>query len=333
MIIVLGAAFVTAALLAVFAHVVDSTRQIVVVAGALARIPLAASVPGAVLLTIGLGPVGAAIGVVTIACAAWSQLPLYRGRFRNPRAGGVPFTVLHANILLGKADSEAILALVDRHEPDVLTVVELTQDAHERLLGGGLSERLPHSFVSPASGGNGTGIYSRHPIVDEERHDGYITELLSTRVRVPGGVSPLVFAVHPVPPWPRHPEAWVRELAAIRQMLAKIPVDDGPVVVAGDFNATFDHKRYRDLLQDGYRDAAIEVGAGHLATYHADLELPIFGPLLRATLPPPRSLLRATLPPLIAIDHIIVRGAAVTEVGALDLPGSDHRGIRATLML
>lgn len=135
--------------------------------------------------------------------------------------------------------------------------------------------------------------------------------MLSARVAVPGGISPLVFAVHPVPPWPRHPQAWVRELAAIRQMLAKIPDDDGPVVVAGDFNATFDHKRYRDLLSGPYRDAAMEVGAGHLASYHADWRLP----------------------PVIAIDHILVRDAAVTEVGLVDLPGSDHRGIRASLML
>jgi len=28
-----------------------------------------------------------------------------------------------------------------------------------------------------------------------------------------------------------------------------------------------------------------------------------------------------------------VRGAAVTEVGTVDLPGSDHRGLRAALLL
>ncbi len=311
MIIVLGAAFVTAALLAVVAHLVDSRSQVVLVAGSLARIPMFGSVPGAVLLTFGLGWTGAAIGGAAILAAAWTQAPLWIRRFRRRPASGTPFTVLHANILLGQADTEAIIALLDKYEPDVLTVVELTPQAHQRLLDAGLLDRLPESFVSPAAGGDGTGIYSRHPLSDHERHDGYVTELLSARVHVPGGTSPVVFAVHPVPPWPRHPEVWVREIAAIGQMLAKIPVDDGPVVVAGDFNATYDHKRYRDLCTEGFRDAAMEVGAGHLATYHAEWKLP----------------------PLIAIDHVLVRDASVTEVGLVDLPGSDHRGIRASLVL
>lgn len=318
MIIVLGAVFVTVALLGVLAHVVDSTNQPVLVAGALARVPMAASVPGAILLTVGIGWVGAVTGTLVILGTAWTQFPLWKHRFRATPTVGTPFTVLHANILLGTADPEAIARLVDLHEPDVLMVVELTPGAHERLDDVGVLERLPHSFVSSASGGNGTGIYSRHPIEDRERHDGYVTELLSARVHVPGGPSPLVFAVHPVPPWPRHPEAWVRELASIGQMLAKIPAEDGPVVVAGDFNATYDHKRYRDLLTGGYTDAAIEVGAGHLATYHADMQLP---------------LLPATLPPLIAIDHVLVRDASVTGVAVVDLPGSDHRGIRASLLI
>jgi endonuclease/exonuclease/phosphatase (EEP) superfamily protein YafD len=311
MIIVLGCFFVTVALFGIFAHVVDSERQAILVAGALARPLLAMSLPGAVLLAMGLGWPGAVVGLVVVTAASGTQLRLRRRRFGTKPTGGAPFTVLHANILLGKADPHAIVSLVDEHEPDVLTVVELTPAGHRGLLDAGLAERLPYSHVSTASGGNGTGIYSRHPLADEQRHDGYITELLSSRIAVPGGPKPLVFAVHPVPPWPRHPEAWVRELAAIRQMLAKIPDDEGPVIVAGDFNATFDHKRYRDLLTGRYRDAAIEVGAGHLATYHSDLRIPA----------------------IIGIDHVVVRDAAVTEVGVVDLPGSDHRGIRASLLL
>ncbi|MFT7024375.1 MAG: endonuclease/exonuclease/phosphatase (EEP) superfamily protein YafD [Rhodococcus sp. (in: high G+C Gram-positive bacteria)] len=317
MYIVIGAVFVTAAILAIAVHLVDSTRQSVLVAGALARTPMWASVPGTVLLTIGVGWVGALLGLAVMAAAAWTQWPLVARRLRakesvrDTNTLGTPFTVLHANILLGGADADAIVALLERHRPDVLTVVELTPSAHERLLAAGLAEHLPYSFVSPAGGGEGSGIYSRHPLDDVMRHDGYAAEQLSARVEVPGGPTPLVFALHPVPPWPRSPQGWVRELASIRQMLAKIPAEDGPVIVGGDFNATFDHKLYRNLLTGSYRDAAIEVGAGHLATYHADMRIP----------------------PLIAIDHILVRGAAVTEVGTVDLPGSDHRGLRAALLL
>lgn len=314
MFIVLGAVFVTASLVGVVAHAVDSTRQSVIVAGALARTIMWASVPGTVLLTVGAGWAGASAGLTTIAAAAWTQRPLVAARFgriRSTPRTGMPFTVLNANLLLGRADAEAVVALLERHRPDVLTVVELTPDAHDRLVAAGLGRYLPHSFVSAVDGGEGSGIYSRHPLLDVMRHDGFVTELLSARVNVPHGPAPLVFAVHPVPPWPRKPDVWIRELAALGRMMAEIPLDDGPVVVAGDFNATYDHKRYRNLLTGGYRDAALEVGAGHLATYHADIYIP----------------------PLIAIDHILVRDAAVTDVGVVDLPGSDHRGIYAALVL
>lgn len=311
MIIVLGAVFVALALLGIAAHLVDSTVQFMLVAAALARLLMLAAVPGAVLLGVGAGWWGVVLGSLVVVVAAWTQFPLVRSRFRKRSVQGTPFGVVSANILLGKADEGAVVAAVDAHAPDVLTVVELTPSAHEGLVAAGILERLPYTFVSAASGGNGTGIYSRYPIGDETRHDGYITELLSARVQVPDGPWPLVFAVHPVPPWPRHPSAWVRELAALRQLMDKIPLDDGPVVVSGDFNATFDHKRYRDLLSDRYRDAAMEVGAGHLATYSAD----------------------AWYPPLIAIDHILVSDAAVIDVGVVELPGSDHRGIRADLLL
>ncbi len=311
MIIALGAALLTAALLGLVAHLLDSEHQFMLVAAALARVLMGAAFPGTVLLAVGAGWFGIALGSLVIAAVVWTQFPLFRSRFRRRAGGGTRFGVLHANIMLGKADPGAIVAAVDRYESDVVTVVELTPSAHQGLVAAGIEERLPYTFISASSGGNGTAIYSRHPITDETRHHGYITELLSARVQLPGGPCPLVFAVHPVPPWPRDPSAWVRELAALRQLMDKIPLDDGPVVVSGDFNATFDHKRYRDMLSDRYRDAAIEVGAGHLATYSAD----------------------TWYPPLIAIDHIVVSDAAVMDVGVVDLPGSDHRGIRADLRL
>nr|WP_296776939.1 hypothetical protein [Rhodococcus sp. (in: high G+C Gram-positive bacteria)] len=138
MIIVLGICFVTVSMLGIAAHVVDSTNQGMLVAGALARPLLFCSVPGAVLLAVGFGWFGAVVGAIAVIGAAWTQSPLWKKRFGSKPTGEVPFTVLHANILLGKADADAVVALVDRHEPDVLTVVELTPSAHRGLLAAGL---------------------------------------------------------------------------------------------------------------------------------------------------------------------------------------------------
>ncbi|MCJ0979364.1 endonuclease/exonuclease/phosphatase family protein [Rhodococcus sp. ARC_M12] len=296
-----------AAVLGIMAHLVNARGQGMLVAASLAHVLMLAAVPGTALAAVAFGWWGLAAGAAVLAGAAATQLPLQRRRFAQ-RSDESNLTVLHANIWLGQADLDALVALVEQHRPDVLTLVELTPEAEARLRPR-LSESLPHAYVSAAPGGEGAGIYSRFPLVDEQRHDGFVTELLSARVEMPG--RPLVFAVHPVPPWPREPSEWVRELGLLRQLLAKIPVDDGPVVVAGDFNATQDHRRYRDLQDGRFVDAAVATGAGMLRTYPA----------------------HTWYPPVIAIDHVLVAGLAVRSVEAVTIAGSDHRGILARLQL
>lgn len=296
-----------AAVLGIMAHLADARGQGMLVAASLAHVLMLAAVPGTALAAVAFGWWGLAAGLAVLAGAAATQLPLQRRRFAQ-RSDESNLTVLHANIWLGQADLDALVALIEQHRPDVLTLVELTPEAEARLRPR-LSESLPHAYVSAAPGGEGAGIYSRFPLVDEQRHDGFVTELLSARVEMPG--RPLVFAVHPVPPWPREPSEWVRELGLLRQLLAKIPVDDGPVVVAGDFNATQDHRRYRDLQDGRFVDAAVATGAGMLRTYPA----------------------HTWYPPVIAIDHVLVAGPAVRSVEAVTIVGSDHRGILARLQL
>ena len=271
----------------VVAHLFDGRRQPMAVAAALAHVLMLAAVPGTVLAGVAFGGWGLAAGSAVSAAAVATQFRLrYRRVARRPSESDL--TVLHANIWLGQADPDALIALIEHHRPDVLTLVELTPEA-DASLRPRLSELLPHAHVSAGPGGNGTGIYSRFPLADEQRHDGFVTELLSARVQMPG--RPLVFAVHPVPPWPREPSEWVRELGLLRQLLAKIPADDGPVVVADDV------------------DAAVATGAGMLRTYPA----------------------HTWHPPVIAIDHVLVADMGVRSVEAVTVPGSDHRGILARL--
>ncbi|QII02381.1 endonuclease/exonuclease/phosphatase family protein [Rhodococcoides fascians A21d2] len=293
------------AVVGIAAHLLDSRGQGMLVAAALAHVLMLAAVPGTVVAGFAFGWWGVAAGAAITASAAATQMPLLLRRSTTNSDASI-LTVLHANIWLGQADLDAVVALVDEHRPDVLTLVELTPEADAQLRLR-LAGSLPHTYVSAAAGGDGTGIYSRFPLVDQQRHDGFVTELLSARVEMPG--RPLVFAVHPVPPWPREPSEWVRELGLLRQLLAKIPADDGPVVVAGDFNATQDHRRYRDLQDGRFVDAAVATGAGMLRTYPA----------------------HTWHPPVIAIDHVLVADMAVRSVEAVTIPGSDHRGILARL--
>ncbi|MET9485449.1 endonuclease/exonuclease/phosphatase family protein [Nocardia sp. NPDC006630] len=307
------------------ARTVNSRRQPVIVAAALAPWLMAAALPAAVLAAVAQQWVAVAASAVLLGAAVVTQWPLYRARYRavrrprhrvrqsaEPRlrpAGGRPLRVMQANILIGGADSLALAATVDRLHIDVLTVCELTPPGLERMMASRLPQLLPYHYCSTGEYGDGTGIWSRYPLSDTRRHDAFVTELLSARVELPDDPAPLVFAVHPVPPWPRKPAEWLRELELLRQLLAKIPDGAGPVIVAGDFNATMDHRPYRVLLDGSYRDAAVAVGAGILPTYAAD----------------------RWYPAVIAIDHILVRDALAHEVHTVELPGSDHRGIWAAL--
>jgi endonuclease/exonuclease/phosphatase (EEP) superfamily protein YafD len=83
-------------------------------------------------------------------------------------------------------------------------------------------------------------------------------------------------------------------------------------ILAGDFNATLDHRALRGVLSGGYADSADRAGTG-----------------LRATWP---ALPRRALP--ITIDHVLVdRRVRVERVRVERIPGSDHRAVIAELRL
>ena len=60
---------------------------------------------------------------------------------------------------------------------------------------------------------------------------------------------------------------WQSDLARLAEVMAN---PASPTIVAGDFNATRDHRQFRELLDNGYTDAGSDAGAGILPTYPAD---------------------------------------------------------------
>ena len=155
----------------------------------------------------------------------------------------------------------------------------------------------------PERGAGGLGVLARRPV---DRLGG-----ADVRIAVPGAPPVRITSVHPRPPVHRTATpAWRRALAALPDSDSRGDVQ----ILAGDFNATFDHPEFRALLDRGYIDAADAVGHGLKPTWPA----------------PPRQ--RRALP--LTIDHILVdRRVRVERVTIVQIERSDHRAVIAELRL
>jgi endonuclease/exonuclease/phosphatase (EEP) superfamily protein YafD len=256
----------------------------------------------------GRGPV--AVSALAGAALTSAVLPRAVPR-RPPRAHGPVLRVLTANLLHGSAEPGALLSLARDSAADVLFVQELTREAAARLHRCGIGGLFPHRVTAPAV--RDTGIYARHPL-----HAGPAAPASCTaRLDLPSGASLQLVCVHappPKPPWRRASGAvsWRKELARLPSP-GDLPLAGLPVVMAGDFNATFDHAQFRRLLRRGYTDAAAQAGHGLVPTWGPE--------------PGGR-------PPLLTIDHVLTDPrCAVRTTSAHRLAGSDHRALFAEIRL
>jgi endonuclease/exonuclease/phosphatase family metal-dependent hydrolase len=251
------------------------------------------------------GPAATAV----LASAALGLMVRSRGvPRRQPEAGGPSLRVLTINLLVGRADAEAVVALVRQAEPDALFLQELTDGAQTRLKQAGLEDLLPHTQIEHRDGGpRGSGIYSRFPLSEGPSLIATFAAQPTALLELPGGGEVELICVHP-----RAPALRLGGSAAWRAELAMLPPPGKrPRVVAGDFNATIDHAAFRDVLRLGYSDAAVATGKALIRTW---------GPQHKS--------------PWLTIDHVLVdRGCAVLACSVHDVPGSDHRAGYAEIRL
>jgi endonuclease/exonuclease/phosphatase (EEP) superfamily protein YafD len=221
--------------------------------------------------------------------------------------GGPELRVLTVNVLGGGADPARVVALVRAHGVDVLSVQELQPEVVAGLDVAGLGDLLPYR----AAEGVDAGLFARLPLDDVGRR--YLPggfEQAHATVRVPGAAPVVVEAVHNCSPYSfSQLKCWFADLAA---QPAATP-DGSPRILAGDFNATLDHRPLRDLLATGYVDAADRAGVGLTGTW---------GPYDGDRIPP------------VVIDHVLVdRRIAVRAASVHPVAGSDHRAVLAVVSL
>jgi endonuclease/exonuclease/phosphatase family metal-dependent hydrolase len=253
-----------------------------------------------------------ATGAATLLTASVLGGPL-RDRLRpvaDVATDGRPLRLVSLNILQGRADAAAVVALAA--DADVLALSEVTPEAVTALLAAGVADVLPNAHVVPAGEGQpdgaGGALWTRLEVQSRTVTPGRFGQP-TARLALPGSPEVEVIAVHTDPP-----ARSGQQVARWEEDLQLLPDPADPVlrVLAGDFNATPDHAAYRRLLRRGWVDAA-----------------QVTGQALRPTWSPIRSPV-----PRLTLDHVLVDPRiGVGSLEVVHVPGTDHRALVADLRL
>jgi endonuclease/exonuclease/phosphatase family metal-dependent hydrolase len=248
-----------------------------------------------------------AFAVPAALLVTWQLPPLRRpSRRAQGRAGSAAATVrlrlFTLNVKHGKADPAAVVRILQQNDVDVFAVQELTPPMASRLRAVGLTQLLPFSHLDPGPRSRGTGLWARWPLTPLPQVPETTRAAPRAYVNPPDGFPVVLSAVHPVSPIAGRAEMWRSDLEMIRRALA---TDGEPHVVAGDFNASRDHKLFREILAAGFLDCA-----------DASRRRPWPG----FTWPSSR--------PVMRLDHVLVsRPATVRMARTVRVPYTDHLGV------
>lgn len=241
--------------------------------------------------------------VLLVAAAALAVVVVPRTTAdEQPAARGAELRVVTANLLHGSADPIALLETIHAENADVVTLQETSAINITELRRLGLLATHPYLQRTAAEGMFANYTISRTPL--KMLPGGEAGAAGWPGMRVSGfGVS--LYNFHSRSPLtPSRESEW-------SDAIASLPGSQGHLrVIAGDFNATLDHRAFRALLARGYRDAGDVTGNGLVATWTG-------GAIAR-----------------LAIDHVLVPpGVRVARYRVYDLPRSDHKAVAATLVL
>jgi endonuclease/exonuclease/phosphatase (EEP) superfamily protein YafD len=226
--------------------------------------------------------------------------------------GRVELRTMSLNAKLGQADAADIVRLVRENGITLLALQEYTQALEDRLAAAGLPALLPNRISDPAARAAGNAVYSVHGLVAAgEVPDSHFPMPLVRLTAEANGLRAVVELanVHARAPVGVGLPKWRSDLAALGRLASR----PGHVVLAGDFNASYDHAEFREVLQGGGRKL-VDVGMAQ-------------GSRLVPTWPMEDMFL-----PGITIDHLVaspsVRSADYT---VHRVSGTDHAAIMATL--
>lgn len=246
--------------------------------------------------------VAAASAVVLL----WLWVPSFTGDLAEANGDGLG--IASFNMRFGLADPQETVQWMLTSDAQIVSLQEVTPDAWYGLMQAGVQAKWPYSVNLSEPYAGGTVLLSRYPVLDSLEVSGTTFNNVIARVKTPGGVVTVV-ALHPAAPAPLQQDRFNADWALLMPAINDLA---GPVVLAGDFNATPNQKQLRALSGRGFTSAATESGAGFAFTWPT-ISKPGF--------------------PIVRLDHILYSDASwePSAFTVTDIPGSDHRAIATKL--
>jgi len=250
----------------------------------------------------------AALSIVGLALQGWWISPLYVGAKPAPGPQADPFRVLTLNLDSGTADPNDVVSAAVTRGADVLVLQEVVPSTLMRMEQAGLDSAFPHRAGQPfANGQYGTMVFSTLALSDVT-YLGTYQSSVQVRVALPQEQVWLLGVGVPSPS-AGTPEPWLADL----QQLTETAKGLRPAIVAGDFEAGFDHQPFTDLLDLGLRDVGERANAGWQPTW-----------------PTERSRFGISFPRVGQPDHVLIGSVlAALSQDTFPVPGTDHRGVLA----
>lgn len=249
--------------------------------------------------------IAAAVATVLLIGCLTFIAPYYWSR--SVSVEGHRTTLRVCNVFCHNTEPERVLTLLRESPTDVVVLLEVTIEWAERFQE--LRDVYPHMQFEPEAGSFGIGVLSRQPWVNLQHRSFGRQKLPSLIVDFPIGDEGTwqLVATHPLPPISSLNAASRDE--QLQRVATYCAEHDGPIVVAGDLNASPWSHAFRRLCHDGgLRDSSL--GFGIHPTW------PTIGPLA-----------------VIPIDHILPsREVGVASRQVERRVGSDHRPVRAELV-
>lgn len=255
------------------------------------------------------------VALVALICALL-QLGGYLGYWTGVRneQGPAPqeasVRVMTLNCYFGQADAQIVADTVREGGVQVLCLQETTSELTDALYDHGLGDVLPY-WVGSVTGDQ---IWSAFPlqneVVDAVGYSGCAMPAATAQI----GDERLRFvSIHTCAPMPGLEGYWFESLgriASLRGFDAGLEPQDRYVLM-GDFNAMRGHRAFANILDRGFTDGVRAAGEGMVFTWPIDK-----GPFA-----------------LVALDHILLdRGLDLRNVAYIDVAGTDHRGVLATVL-